>query len=418
MARSAAKEATAHLRHALQALAALPDDDERRRRELEMQAALGAASIAAHGYAAAGTGAAFDRARELCEAGVGDARLLARVFFGQAAFRLVGGQLHRSLEGIEGLLRTGVGRRDRVCTIVAHRGAGAALVNLGRNRPAAERLEQVLVLYDLELDRDLAFEFGQDLRLTAECWLTFARFALGQVDQATTLIGRAMREVGALRHFNTEAMVTCFGAVLASLLREPDTASRYAAAIRASAVDHGMPFWIASAENIHGWATVMLGDAAGGVAELRRGLRALLATGSRFWLPYYHALLGDGLASGGWVEDALAALDEGLGWAARTGERWFEAELLRRKGEALARLGSMAAASAALEDALRVAREQEALTWELRAATSLARLRVERGEQTVVADLLAPIYARFTEGFSTPDLRDAKTLLDGTEPTR
>lgn len=419
IARSAAKEAVEHLRQALQTLAALPDDDGRRRRELDILAALGAASIAAHGYAAAETGAAFDRARELCEAGVGDARLLARVFFGQAVFRLVGGQLHRALEGIEGLLLTEAGRNDRVCRIVAHRGAGAALTNLGRNRQAAERLEQALALHDPTQDRDLAFEFGQDLHLTAKCWLTFARFALGQVDQAQALIEGAMREVATLRHFNTQAMVACFVAVLASLLQEPGAAARQAAAMRASAVDHAMPFWVASAEIIHGWAVAALGDAPAGIAESRRGLGALTATGSRFWLPYYHGLLGESLLGGGRAEEALAALEKGLDWAARTGERWYEAELLRRKGEALARLG---AADAALEGSLRVAREQGALTWELRAATSLVRLRAERGERAGMDDLLAPLCARFTEGFSTPDFREARALLDGeggpADPTR
>jgi predicted ATPase len=78
----------------------------------------------------------------------------------------------------------------------------------------------------------------------------------------------------------------------------------------------------------------------------------------------------------------------------------------------------VAPASAVLEDALRVAREQEALTWEPLVSISLARLWIERGEQTVVADLLAPVYARFTEGFFTPDLRDAKALPDGTRQTR
>ena len=163
---------------------------------------------------------------------------------------------------------------------------------------------------------------------------------------------------------------------------------------------------------IPGWATAMLGNPESGVAEGQRGQREWLATGARFWLPYFHGLLADGLAREGQAEEALAALGEGLAWVARTGERWSEAELLRRKGEVLARLGDVPGAVVALEEALRVARGQEALMWELRAVTSLCRLWAEGGERRKAHDTLVLVYGRFTEGFDTPDLRNTRALLD------
>jgi predicted ATPase len=108
----------------------------------------------------------------------------------------------------------------------------------------------------------------------------------------------------------------------------------------------------------------------------------------------------------------LAALDEALQIMERTGERWFEAELRRHKGQLLLRQGHSEAAEELYLKALSIAQEQEAKLWELRAAAGLARLRRDQGCRTEARDLLAPVYGWFTEGFGTPDLKEAKALLD------
>jgi predicted ATPase len=108
----------------------------------------------------------------------------------------------------------------------------------------------------------------------------------------------------------------------------------------------------------------------------------------------------------------LTLLDEALQMVDRTGERWFEAELNRHKGHLLLRQGRTQAAEELYRKALRIAREQQANLWELRAAASLARLRRDQGERAEARDLLAPVYGWFTEGFNTPDLKEAKALLD------
>jgi predicted ATPase len=108
----------------------------------------------------------------------------------------------------------------------------------------------------------------------------------------------------------------------------------------------------------------------------------------------------------------LTQLDDALRIVERTGERWFAAELYRHKGQLLLRQGRSEAAEELYRKALGIAREQEAKLWELRAATSLARLRRDQGRRAEAHDLLAPIFAWFTEGFATPDLKDAKALLD------
>jgi predicted ATPase len=113
------------------------------------------------------------------------------------------------------------------------------------------------------------------------------------------------------------------------------------------------------------------------------------------------------------MQTALDLLAEALALVDRMDERWFEAEPHRLKGEALLRTtADVAAAEASFRKAIDVAREQDAKWWELRAATSLARLWAERGERRKARDLLAPICGRFTEGFDMLDLKEAGTLLD------
>ena len=114
----------------------------------------------------------------------------------------------------------------------------------------------------------------------------------------------------------------------------------------------------------------------------------------------------------GKVEEGLRLLDDALQIGERTGERWLDAELYRHKGELLLQQGNTKAAEELFGKALGVAKEQEAKLWELRAATSLARLRRDQGRRAEACDLLSPVYGWFTEGFETPDLKDAKALLD------
>ena len=129
-------------------------------------------------------------------------------------------------------------------------------------------------------------------------------------------------------------------------------------------------------------------------------------------MPYFIGLQAAGCEVTGQIEEGLTLLEEALQIVERTGERWLEAELHRQKGELLLRQGHSEAAEELYCKALDIAREQEAKLWELRAAASLARLRRDQGRRGDARDLLAPIYDWFTEGFDTPDLKEAKVLLD------
>jgi predicted ATPase len=161
-----------------------------------------------------------------------------------------------------------------------------------------------------------------------------------------------------------------------------------------------------------GWVKVRNGDMAEGMSLLRGGSNAYIATGSEAWMPHFIALRAAAGEIAGQTEEALVQLDDALQIAERTGERWFVTELNRRKGQLQQRSGNSAEAEELYRKALNIAAEQGAMLWELRAAASLAALRREQGRHAEARDVLAPIYGRFTEGFNTTDLSQAKALLD------
>jgi len=154
------------------------------------------------------------------------------------------------------------------------------------------------------------------------------------------------------------------------------------------------------------------GDVPEGISLLRSGSKAYSATGSLSWMSHYSALLARACAIAGQIEEGLKLLNDAFQIAEMTGERLLAGELHRHKGQLLLRQGNAEAAEELYREALRIAAKQKAKLWELRAAVSLARLRRDQGRRTEARDLLAPVYDWFTEGFDTPDLKEAKALLD------
>jgi predicted ATPase len=165
------------------------------------------------------------------------------------------------------------------------------------------------------------------------------------------------------------------------------------------ATEQGFPVWRAMGTIHRGWVMVKNDNVTRGISLLRSGWAAYRATGTDMWTPYNTALLAKACEIAGQIEEALTLLDDALQIVESTGQRWFAAELNRHKGWLLLEQGRAEAAERLYRKALSIAQEQEAKLWELRAATSLARLRRYEGRRPEARDLLAPVYGWFTEGF-------------------
>jgi predicted ATPase len=165
---------------------------------------------------------------------------------------------------------------------------------------------------------------------------------------------------------------------------------------------------------MRGWALAMQGQGAEGLTQLCQGLDAYQATGAAFQRPHFLSMLAEVHKSLGQPEAGLTALSEALTLVEKTGERYYEAELHRLKGELLLQHAAPEGphAEACFQQALAIARHQQAKSLELRAAMSLSRLWQQQGKRDEARALLAPIYGWFTEGFDTADLQEAKALLE------
>jgi predicted ATPase len=200
-------------------------------------------------------------------------------------------------------------------------------------------------------------------------------------------------------------------ASLHRLRRDVPAAQEYSEAALALGTAHGFAYAVTWGSMIHGWALLMQGQTAAGIAQVRQGFAAWQAWGTAHLHPAH--MVAEAYGKAGLMAEGLAVLAEALRQVDMTGERKYEAELYRLKGELLWHGGDRPdEAEACLHHALTVARGQQAKAWELRAAVSLSRLWQQQGMCTEARDLLAPIYGWFTEGFDTADLQEAKALLE------
>jgi predicted ATPase len=236
----------------------------------------------------------------------------------------------------------------------------------------------------------------------------------GYIEQGLTGSREAFAAASRLGHAFTTSQTLYLTGWLHQIRGEREIVEERATALIAVATEHGLVGWAPSGSILHGWAVADRGAAQAGIAELRAGLAAKWAVGVQ-----QHTPSSLGLLAGLYIEiadpgEALRVLEQAFARVERLEERWFEADLLRLKGEALLSLAPdhFAEAEACYQQALAVARDQGARLWELRAATSLARLWRDQDKRALARDLLAPIYGWFTEGFDTADLKDAKALLD------
>jgi class 3 adenylate cyclase/predicted ATPase len=409
-ARSAMAEAAAQLQKGLDQLALLPDTPERKQQELELRSSQGTVFTSIKGAGAPETGQAYARAHELWEQ-LGSPAGFLHIPFGQSNYHIQRGEVALAQRLAEGLLGVSHRRNDSAGMVLGHYSAGRNLMLIGKFASSRWHSEKALSLYDPKLHRSLVLELAFPPNVSSLGNLGFVLFCLGYPDQAAEHSSASIVEARRLAHRTCIAASLAFEARRLSLLGDHAALSERTDELVAVATEQGFRFWSAEGTLLRGWVKVKDGDVAEGISLLRAGTTALRATGMEAWTPHPFALLAEACEIAGEFEESLAWLDRALQVVETTGISWLAAELNRRQGQLLLRQGNNEAAEELYGKALGIAREQEAKLWELRAAVSLARLRRDQGHRVEARDLLAPVYSWFTEGFDTPDLKEAKALL-------
>jgi predicted ATPase len=412
--RSADSEATGHLTKGLALLETLKESRERDGRELEFLTTLGPAYIAARGYAAPQVGPVLRRAGELCRR-IGDDRQLLGIMLGMWEWHIVRGDLRLCVD----LAADGMALAERLNDTGVWMEAlfmpGVTMFYRAQFAGARACYEKAIASYDdRERTKSWAAYTGHNAGVTHRCYLALALWHLGFPDQALRVDREARELARAIGHAFTLGHAVDFSACLYQFCRlgaETQAAGEEETAI---ATQQGFPLWHACG-TLHKAAGMLLqGRREEALPLLLKGLNAFRATGAGVRVPYYLGMLGDAYTQAGRFEDALQTFNGALATAERNDDRFEEAELYRLKGELLLAESpdQAAAAEGCFQQALATAVRQQSKAWELRAATSLARLWQRQGRRDEARAALAAVYDTFTEGFTTPDLVDGKALLD------
>jgi len=404
-------EAAAQFQKGLDQLSLLPDDFARQRQELEFYSALGAVLQAVKGFAAPETGYAYGRARQLWEL-LGSPSEFLHIPRGQSIYHAIRGQFDLALQMDQELLRLSSQRNDPARLVLAHYSSGRTLMFTGKFLSSQSHLQKALTLNQTVSHSSLIDQAGVDPYSNAQAVLSSVYFCLGYPDQAMARSDTAIADARGLGHQPSLAVTLAFGARLLLLLEDDATLAERASQLIAMSSEQSFAYWRALGTIYGGWVRMRYGKVTEGISLIRSGSTAYRATGAAAWVPFHLDLLSRAYEAAGQIDEAATLLAEALQIIESTGERWFAAELNRHKGELLLRQGHSEAAEKQYRKALSIAVDQEAKLWELRAVKSLARLCGEQARRAEAHDLLAPVYGWFTEGSNTPDLRDAKALLD------
>jgi predicted ATPase len=298
--------------------------------------------------------------------------------------------------------------------VAVHRALGATLFWMGTAAKAHTHCTQGIALYDSQQHRTYALLYGEDTGVMCHSFAARALWYLGYPDQGlarsqdAVILAQQSAHPFSLSHALNAA--TSFH----QYRREVRLTQERAEALISLATDQGFPQWKAGGAILHGWTLAHQGQAKEGITLINQGLNAFRATGAEIARPYYLALLAEAHGTLGEAEAGLAVLTEALTLVDTTGEHWYEPELCRLKGALLLQqnLDNQTEAETCFQQAISIARSQQAKSFELRTTTSLAKLWQQQEKRQEAYDLLVPVYNWFTEGFDTLDLQDAKALLD------
>jgi predicted ATPase len=411
--RSANHEAIADLSKVLQLIEALPAGPERAGAELLAQTYLGLVYMMTGGYAHPDVARAYTRARDLCRQ-LGDPPQVFPVMHGLVKYHLVRAEYATGIDLAAQLLDIARASNDRALLVEALYVHGAGLFWTGHFVPACQELEQAIALYDPNEDRAHTTIYGADPSIVCHshhCWALAIR---GYPEQALAEAAQTVALAKQIGHPWSLGYILRCAALTAQICRDVELAAQYSGEEFALAVEQSFPFWKAGGSFTLGWARCQQGRFQEGIDKTLEGLAVWTAVGTELGVPLYRGHLAEHYGDAGMIDEGLATVADCFARIKQGGEHLYEAELHRIQGDLLLRQDPQATepAERCYRQAIELAQIQGAKTWQLRAMMRLARLLQSQQRTAEARALLTGIYEQYTEGFATPDLVDARALLE------
>jgi len=383
------------------------------RHEMLLQAALGRSSMWAKGAISEG-GSANARALDLAER-LGDAEYQLTALYNLWIYRLRIGALRTSLSIAERFRQVAETKGDLAAVRTGARMEGVSLFHLAEYPRAKVALESVIDDQDVNIHRSYVVRFGLDQRVSALTCLARVLWLEGFPDRALRAAQASVDEARTVDHVNSLCIALCFGACgIATMSGDPRAVEEFAPILMDGAEKHGLGMWQVDSMALKGWLAIKRGDTAAGLELLTTALAEFKQGRLGLHQPIFVGALAEALGAVGRAPEGLATIEEAVAEAMRNEAGWCLPELLRIRGELRLRRAlpyASLAAEADFRDSMAQAGRQGARSWELRSAMSLARLWQAQGRDAAAGSMLRPIYASFTEGFDSADLKAAQALL-------
>ena len=419
LAQSALKEAAEQLARALRLLDTLPATSERRREQIKLQIELSNALIHTKGHASPETKASFEKARLLIADSEkrgetpDDPLLLFSVLYGFWVVNRMAFNGTVACELAEQFVDLAQKQSGTAPRMIGHMMCGISLVLVGMPSEGRKHLDEAIVLYDPAQHRPLATRFGHDVRMTAYCWRALALWLLGYPDSAAADMERALADADEIGHAASSMFALSHVALAHTFQRDHAKAEELAGRLVAIGEEKGSLYWKSYGLMLQGWLLTQAGRASDAIAVGAAAVAAIRSTGATAYAPWYMSYMASAYAKLGQFDDAWRCITDAINAAEETGERWCDSEIFRIAADValMSPNPDQAKIDCYLDRALSTAREQQAASLELRAATSMARVQHKQGNEVGASNLVALALGRFTEGFGSPDLIEARSLL-------
>jgi predicted ATPase/class 3 adenylate cyclase len=416
-ARPAYKEAIAHLTQAISLAEDMGEEWQERRLMLWMM--LGQAAIPLYGYSHSQTVSIFRRARELASA-IGKGPHRFSILYATWVAHYVRGEHDRAYETAQSMLTGAVSEANEGHRLAALRALGISQMITGVLELASDTFQEARQLAEALRQRSherriaVADRFAADPEIATQFHVCLTLWGLGRIDEACTLAAEAVAAARAMGHAHTLGHAVTHGAIFAAVCRNVERALSLSVETIEFANKHEMELWKGYGLLLHGFALALKGDLGQSVEFMETGFASIARTQTGAMVPLHRAMHCRTLAALGRFDEArqyAEAVREEL----RSGsERYFWPECQRLLGDyqGFCPGADRSEIEAAYTSALALARLQGARSWQLIAATSLARLWVEQGERGKALELLEPLRASFTQGLNSPCYLEATALIN------